>query len=277
MRPEVITILKALANKNQSAIAMEKKTLEMLVGHQHLLPYIEELKTEIQRTKDSYDDRVPFYNFYLAVTLLKQNSIKEAKDILSDAILGFRILGWTLNEAIGEWFFSTIHYENEDYDRAQRACSIAIASLQSLIKQYDDESKYEDANKLLAYLIQLEILQDSIIAAGDASKSLLREYKLKLENEIEYRKRCRERVRPTIVAKDFYIYKILMPAHSVYSRVPDPKTEREKRIYNELINKVGFFEIIEKLEAFEREFSPTVTREELLDRINTEWERDVMG
>jgi len=275
MRPEVIITLKALDNKNQSAISMEKKTLEMLTEQQDLQPFIDDLKAEIQATKDSLDNRVPFYNFYLAVTLLKQNDIEEAKDALSNAMHGFRILGWTLNEAIGEWFFSTIHFENEDYERAQRACDSAITILRSLIKQYGDESKYEDAQELSTYLLQLEIFQDAITTAVNSSKSLLRDYKKKLENKIEYLKRHKKRIPPTLVATSFYVYKILMPSHSVYRRVPDPQTDRERKIYEELLNKVGFFEIIEQLVALEREFTPTTTREELLDRVNNEWDEDV--
>lgn len=274
MRPEVITILKALVNKNQSAMAIEKKTLELLAEHETLLSFIEDLKNEIQKTKDSYDDRVPFINFYLAVILLKQNNVEEAKDCLSNAIHGFRILGWTLNEALSEWFFSTIHFENEDYDRARRACGAAITTLRELIKQDNDESRYEDAKKLSAYLIQLEILQDDIIATADSPKSLLQDLKTKLENQMEYLKRRKERIQPTMVAQVVYLSKIIRPAHSVYPRVPDPKTEHEKKVYEELLKKVGFFEIITQLEDLEQKFFPHATREELLDRINEEWDRD---
>ena len=99
MRPEVITILKALINKNQSAIAMEKKVLEVLSEQQDLRLFIENLQREIDNTKDSYDDRIPFYQFYLAVVMLKKNSIEEAKDALSIAVHGFLILGWAQNQA----------------------------------------------------------------------------------------------------------------------------------------------------------------------------------
>jgi tetratricopeptide (TPR) repeat protein len=275
MRPEVITILKSLDHKSQSAVTMEKKVLELLSEQQDLHLFIENLQRDIESTKDSHDDRVPFYQFYLAVVLLKQNSIEEAKDALSAAVHGFLILGWAQNQAMGEWLFSTIHYEKEDYDRAQRACERAIDILRSLIKQYDTESKYEHAKELSIYLMQLEIFQDGIITVADSSKSLLRDYKTKLENDIEYLKRQKKRVRPTVIAKVIYISKILTPAHSVYPKVPDPQSAREEKLYKELINKVGFFEIIAKLEAMEREFSPTATREEVLDRINSEWDKDV--
>ena len=150
MRPEVITILKALVNKDQSAIAMEKKTLDMLIGRQNLIPFTEYLENEIKKTKDSRDDRVPFLNFYLAVIQLKQNHIAKAKDALSDALIGFQILGWTLNEALSEWLFTTIHFENEDYDRAQRACSAAITTLRELIRTFAWSEKmiaYGDDNQ----------------------------------------------------------------------------------------------------------------------------------
>lgn len=275
MRPEVITTLQALDNKNQSAIAMEKKTLDMLAEQQELQPFIDELIEEIKQTKDSQDDRVPFYNFYLAVILLKHNNIEEAKDVLSDAMLGFRILGWTFNEAIGEWLFSTIHFENEDYERAQRACDSAITKLHSLIKQYGDESRYESAKELSIYKLQLEIFQDAITTAMNSSKSLPEDYINKLEIKIEYLKRHKKRIPLTLIAKSFYAYKIKIPSHSVYSKVPDPKTERERKLYDEILRKVGFFEIIERFVALKQESSPHATREELLERINNEWDEDV--
>jgi len=275
MRPEVITILKALDHKAQFAVTMEKKILELLSEQQDVRLFIENLQSDIEQTKDTHDDRVPLYQFYLAVVLLKQNSIEAAKDALSAAVHGFLILGWMQNQALGEWLFSTIHFEKEDYDRAQRACERAIDIFRLLIKQYDTESKYEHAKELSTYLLQLEIFQDGIMMVADSSKSLLRDYKMKLENDIEYLKRHKKRVRPTIVAKVIYISKILTPAHSVYPKVPEPHTARERELYNELLRKVGFFEIITKLESMAREFYPTTTREELLDRINAEWDMDV--
>ncbi len=274
MRPEVITTLQALDNKNQSAITMEKKTLEMLAEQQELQPFIDELVEEIKQTKDSHDDRVPFYNFYLAVILLKHNNIEEAKDVLADAMLGFRIMGWTFNEAIGEWLFSTIHFEDEDYERAQRACNSAITKLRSLIKQHNDESKYESAKELSTYLLQLNIFQDIITTAIDSFGVLKREL-TKFKKDIEYSTRQNKIIRPTLIAQIFYLTKILMPAHYIYPAPPEPKTEREKSIYAELLNKVGFSAIIEQLEALGKRFSPTATREELLERINNEWDEDV--
>jgi tetratricopeptide (TPR) repeat protein len=275
MRPEVITILKALAQKSQSAIAMEKKTLGRLAERQDLLPFIDDLKTEIQKTKDTHDDRIPFYSFYLAVILLKQNLVEEAKDALSDAIHGFRILGWGQNEAMGEWLFSIIHYENEDHDRAQRACEHAIEILRSLIKQYGTESKYEHAKELSAYLTQLELFQDSIMAAAYSSKSFLGDYKNKLENKREYLKRHKKRIPYTLVAAIFYLYKMITPSHSAYRTVPTPATDREKEVYDTILKKVVFFEVIEQLVELEKESTPTASREELLERINLEWDEEI--
>lgn len=274
MRPEVITMLQALDNKNQSAITMEKKTLEMLAEQQELQPFIDELIEEIKQTKDSHDDRVPFYNFYLAVILLKHNNIEEAKDVLADAMLGFRITGWTFNEAIGEWLFSTIHFEDEDYERAQRACNSAITKLRSLIKQHKEESKYESAKEFSTYLLQLNIFQDTITTAIDSFGVLKREL-TKLKKDIEYSTRLNKIIRPTLIAQNFYLTRILAPAHYIYPAPPEPKTEREKSIYAELLNKVGFSAIIEQLEALEKRFSPIATREELLDRINKAWDEDI--
>ena len=275
MRPEVITILRALVNKNPSISMIEKKMLNLLVEQQELYAFIDELKTEIQKKKDYHNNLVPFYDFYLAILLLKQNDIEEAKDVLADAVHGFLILHWDQNKAMGEWLFSTIHFENEDYDRAQRACKDAIRILRALMKQYNDNSKYENAKEIAAYLAQLEIFQESIIRAVDSPKSLLRHHKEKLENELEYLKRHKKDIPPTLVAAISYISRIITPAHIVYRKVPHPKTQREQEIYANLLAKVTFFEVIEKLVAIREENGPEFSREEILEKIDQEWDLEV--
>jgi Fe-S-cluster formation regulator IscX/YfhJ len=73
----------------------------------------------------------------------------------------------------------------------------------------------------------------------------------------------------------FYVFKTLTPSHSVYNNVPPPETDREKKIYEDLIKKIGFFEVIEQLVVLESDFDPTASREELLEKINQAWNRDI--
>ena len=80
---------------------------------------------------------------------------------------------------------------------------------------------------------------------------------------------------PTLFAAVFYIYRILTPSHSIYYDVPTPVTEREKQIYAELMKKIGFYEVIEQLIELEKRFNPEANREELLAKVNLDWELDI--
>jgi hypothetical protein len=77
------------------------------------------------------------------------------------------------------------------------------------------------------------------------------------------------------VATIFYIYKILIPSHSVYRTIPTPATVREKTAYEELLRRVGSFEVIEQLVEMEQEFLPQASRQELLEKIIRDWDLDI--
>lgn len=303
MDQDIKTILLNLTDRDSSDSIAAEKTIELINGSLHSHELIDHLKSELDRIKDFRGDREPFYHLYLSVAYLKQKNYKSAKDILVNAVQGFQIQGFSLNEALGEWLFGIIHFENGNNERAQRACESASTIFQQLITQYEAESKYEKAKEHRDYLIQLDIFwkivkesQDSIrqkttqedtdnysnpskIYASkhetEVFKVRLKKFKDELEETYKYLREQKMQVPPTLVAAKFYIYKILTPAHSVYSRVPPPETDREREIYTDLIKKIGFFEVVEQLVELERVSEPLANREEILDKINAAWDKEI--
>ena len=299
MRQDIKIILQSLTDKDPSDSIAEEKTIKLLDGLQNSYTLIDDLRTEIQRIKDFRGDREPFYNLYLSIAYLNHKDFKSAKDVLENAVQGFQIQGLSLNEAMGEWLFSIIHFENKNNERAQRACEVATTTLQQLTTQCEEEGKYEKAKEYRNYLLHLENLREDIEISQSAEdgetpedtsaysykssnhqevkavKSKLRYYYDELNKTFEYLRGQKTKIPPTLVAAIFYIYKTLAPSHSVYRSVPSPETDEEKRIYKELIEKIGFFEVIEQLVDIERDFEPTASREEILEKINEEWDKDV--
>lgn len=299
MREEIKYILRALETKSTSVASFNEKLVEVLDDPLALTLFADEIKKELQSTKDISEDRIPFYDFYLAVAW-NENNIGAAMKSLSKAVHDFRIRDFALNEALGEWLFSIFHYENQKYERAQRAYESAARILQQLITRCEEESKYEKARELKKHLSQLRNFQDSIKtppASGDSKvesdtpdvsdlsevppdsqetsvKSKLQFFHEELTRIYGRLKEQQQRIPPTLVATIFFLYKTITPSHSVYSKVPPPETAREKEVYDDLIKKVGFFEVVEQLVELEREFEPAASREEILEIINHAWDQE---
>jgi hypothetical protein len=289
MREEIKYILTALDVKSPSAYTFKAKLLEVIDDPLALIFFADKLKQETQSTKKDFpDDRLAFYDFYLAVAW-QANDTKIAKEQLSNAVHAFRIRDFALNEALGEWLFSIFHFENQKYDRAQRACETAINILQQLITRCEDESKYQKAGELKKHLAELMKFQSLLETPpvsedpkaennsqnGDSVKSKLQAFHNQLQKIYDSLREENKRIPPTLVAAIFYVYKTIAASHSVYSKVPPPETDREKEIYEELLEKVRFFEVVEQLVALEQEFTPMASREEMLKKINQEWDREI--
>lgn len=302
MRTEIKYILEALEIKSPSASTYRSQLIEVLDDPLALDSFADELKLETQSTKDFPDDRIPFYDLFLAVAW-HENSAGTAKESLSKAVHDFRIRDFALDEALGEWLFSIFHFESQKYDRALRACETSIDILQQLIRRYEEESKYRKAGELSEHLSELEKFLELIttpspsISADSntmnstpdnspsaASPIILEDFSIKsklqyfyddLKKIREQFKERNERIPVTLVAAIFYLYKTITPSHSVYRKVIPPKTRIEKVVYDELLNKVGFYEVVEQLVELERDFEPDIIREELLIKINSEWDNEV--
>ena len=293
MRDEIKYILRALETKSTSVASFNEKLIAVLDDPLALTLFADGVKKELQSTKDISEDRIPFYDFYLAVAWW-ENNVETAKDMLSNAVHDFRIRDFALNEALGEWLFSIIHFENKKHERAQRAYESAARILQQLITRCEEESKYEKARELKKHFSELEIFQETIkepvsenpgfsealsstLMKRISIKSKLQYFHSELKKLYEQLRAQNRRIPPTLVAAIFYTYKTITPAHSVYSKVPNPETAREKEVYDNLIKKVGFFEVIEQLVELEREFEPAASREEILEIINHAWDQETRG
>jgi tetratricopeptide (TPR) repeat protein len=302
MKQYIAVILQSLTDKDPSDSATAEKTIKLLDGQQNLPIFIEEIKSDLQRIKDFRGDREPFYRLYLSIAHFLQKNHKQANIALSTAIQGFQIQGFPLNEALGEWLFGIFHFESGNHERAQRAWDTAYAIIKKLIAQFEEESKYRKAKEYAGCLAQLENCRNlartslhlridnsldnshpTTEASGDrfhhkaldSNRPFLEKYHRDLANRLEYLKLHKLRIPPTLVATLFYLYKTLTPSHSVYSPIPTPITDRERKAYEELLKRIGSFEVIEQLVDLEKEFEPGASRVELLEKIARDWDYDI--
>jgi hypothetical protein len=110
----------------------------------------------------------------------------------------------------------------------------------------------------------------------DAIRDLLFEYQRLINDNFELLHNRKKRIPPTlVVARHFVRSKI---GHYVPRPPPPlPASQRGDDLYQQLLKKIGFFEAIEELIDLEREFEPDASLEELLDKINRDWDLDIEG
>ena len=279
MKQEIKTILQALDNKDPAVLALEQTTLDLLDGEGDIQEFIYAIKEEIRVADLIHNDRQPFFFIYSAIAHWLHKEPRDVQTCLANAAQGFRISGITLNEALVEWLFGIIHSESGRAFRAQQALEASINLMRQLIKQCEEESRYEKAKIYSGYLTRAEKYKEEINSSQHTYKNAIQRTRQDHYNELKNVQHDLQaknlRVPPTLVASIFYTYKMLIPSHSVYPPVPEPETKRERKLYNELLAKVGFFEVIEQLIELENEYQPTATREELLQTINDEWDKDI--
>lgn len=302
MKEDIKYILGALEIKSSSVDSFREVLIKALDDPLDLIDFAYHLKKEINLTIDIPEDRVPFYDLFLAIAQQK-NNLGAAKEALSKALHDFQIRDLALNEALGEWAFSIFHFESKKYERAERACETAIDIMQNLIPRYEEDRKYEKTKEIKKHLSRLISFQKTIkvqpipenaeddtqkpgssasnhpplgpLAIPISLKARLQAIRDELQQRYDDLKERKQKIPPTLVAILFYLYRTITPAHSVYRTVPTPKTRREQEIYEALHAKVGFFEVIEQLVELEHEFEPTASREEILEKINLTWDQEV--
>jgi hypothetical protein len=84
----------------------------------------------------------------------------------------------------------------------------------------------------------------------------------------------RKRIPPTLVAA---MYFILLKFGRIIQHPPLPAPQAENELYQQLLRKIGFSDVIEQLIQLEREFDPDASREKLLEKINSDWDLDMEG
>ena len=194
------------------------------------------------------------------------------------------------NESLAHCYHSLLLYRDGKFDLCHNKLTTAKQILIRLERDLTGTNHYE---KLLKIKLQIDTVTEKIKRTEAGSRkvdstgknadqqkrahhrSILQKHREQLQAHFDYLNKDKKRIPPTLVASLFYLYKKLNPSHSVYSEVPKPATDREKILYEELLDKIGFFEVIEQLIEMEKEFHPISSREELLEIINQEWDKDI--
>ena len=218
-----------------------------------------------------------------------QNSDRARKDI-EKAADKFRVFNSEWNESLAHCYHGLLHYRAGDLDPCHKKLTFAAQILMRLERNVAGTKYYEKLQKIKS---QIDIVTEQIKRAEKRytnpdgieenayqnemaiHRLIIHKLRKRLSQHYSTLRGNQKRIPPTLVATLFYLYKNLAPSHSVYSEVPKPATDREKMLYEELLNKIGFFEVIEQLIAMEQEFNLAASREELLEIINREWDKDV--
>lgn len=156
MIKEIVVILDALEKDDSAVIAMEKTILELINGQGDPYTTRDNIKDEVNIANRIHTHRQPYYHFYLAIAHLKIGDKKPAKETLANAVQGFRIAGNTINEALAEWFFGIIHFEDGKTIRSEQACKRALSLLNSLIKDCEIKGAYSHAQGLRKHYKKIE-------------------------------------------------------------------------------------------------------------------------
>jgi hypothetical protein len=162
MRKEIITILKALDDKDPAVLSMEKKTMDLINDQEDLESFIYTIKEEIRIANFIHSNRQPFYYLYSAIARIKKEDNDSAKSDLANAVQGFRISGFIVNEALAEWLFAIIHFENGNLIRSRQACETGLLSLSSLISECEKKGAYSQATVYKKYFKKIEFFAKEI-------------------------------------------------------------------------------------------------------------------
>ncbi|MBK9927496.1 MAG: hypothetical protein IPP66_19680 [Anaerolineales bacterium] len=162
MRKEITTILKALDDKDPAVLSMEKKTMDLIDDQEDLETFIYNIKEEIRISNFIHSNRQPFYYLYSAIARIKKGDNDAAKNDLANAVQGFRISGFVVNEALAEWLFAIIHFENENIVRSQEACKAGLSLLSSLINECEKKGAYSQATAYKKYFKKIDLFAKEI-------------------------------------------------------------------------------------------------------------------
>ena len=194
------------------------------------------------------------------------------------------------NESLAHCYHGLLLYRDGKLDHCHNKLITATQILMRLERDLTGTNQYE---KLMRIKLQIDNVTEKIKRTAVGSRRvdstgknadqqkrahhrlILQKHREQLQAHFDYLNKDKQRIPPTLVASLFYLYKKLYPSHSVYSEEPKPSTDREKILYEELLGKIGFFEVIEQLITMEQEFHPISSREELLEIINREWDNDI--
>lgn len=171
MRKEITLILDALEKDDFSVVAMEKNIRELIKDQGDMYSTRNNIKAEVEIANRIYTHRQPYFSLYLAIAHLKIGDKKPAKEALAYAVQGFRIAGSTLNEALGEWFFGIIHFEDGKLTRAEQACKRALSLLDSLIQDCELKGAYNHAQELRNHYKKIEKFAKGVNSGSKKKKT----------------------------------------------------------------------------------------------------------
>lgn len=180
---------------------------------------------------------------------------------------------------VGTWkpFLDTVHEEHIDAWRA------AWRAAREILTQGSREEimnlRREAVQQRILSLIQEVPLAEYYAALEkhpdqeNAMKAILLAFRKILKDQFELLRKNKDLTKPGLLAAIFHIDSLV--SHRIYPPPPASETKAEEQLYKRLLDKINDPDVIEKLIHFELETNLEATREELLEKIINEWDRDI--
>jgi hypothetical protein len=143
MNDERQTILKALHHNNFLTQSLGRDTLRMLKKTLSPVQLIEKVTRE-ENVEDCLScNGQPLCRLFLAFAYLELGTPSKAKNLVEEAIAGFRIRDSHWNEAMGHWLFGRILLQEGDRDSAARSLHKAFELLCQLVNELRVSGDYK--------------------------------------------------------------------------------------------------------------------------------------
>ncbi|HLO18309.1 MAG TPA: hypothetical protein VK206_25985 [Anaerolineales bacterium] len=152
---------------------------------------------------------------------------------------------------------------------------------EGLDKEMDKVKAAARTQKILTMIqdVPLAVYEQRIRGITDrnlAFRTLLLQYLKQLNDNFESLRSNQRPIPPTLVAAISYLNRgmarfVSPPPSNI------PPTQRERELYDQLMKKIDDYSAVERLIRLEQERNPSASREEILQKLNKDWDDDIAG
>jgi hypothetical protein len=235
----------------------------------------EKISEEIQKLAPSVKDDLPIEKY---IKLLPDFTPRyEIKNLFSqfaeDFTKGAKDRGVELHWiGIGIWKTDFEDVINKHLDAWMTSRENLIRGSSKAIQKLQLESEVQ---KMIAAIQTLPLAAyheaiDKYTDRNHAMKELLLAYQRFFKEQLEPLQKRRLPERMSLIVADFYIGNQIL--HRLYPSPPEPESDKERVLYQNLLARIGMPQVIEKLIETESGVDPTASRIMLLERITREWD-----
>lgn len=161
MRLDARNILNTIMPQDATTRTLQAKAVATLTEGVSIKEFIDTLEDEMRSADCLHCGAQPYCRLYTALMYYSLGNVARAKDLTEQAILAFRIIALSWNEALSYWLMGILHLEDHEHALAERSLERALEVLQFKIHELQIESNYNEANlgKECAALIKQALME----------------------------------------------------------------------------------------------------------------------